>query len=334
MLYIALPSFMKIIISRKGFDTTYGGRPSPILPDGTILSLPIPSRGYSSDLLYDGKRKQILIKFRNLQIPHYIREKLLQKGIKSRHLSSYHHLMTSLFPRAKYKLKNSWLNLNGKKALYCHLDPDIYSFIRSRPPEWRALFGQVGAAQSHLRNQKVGKNDIFLFFGWFQETEVINGDIKYKGAIQGKHILFGYFQVEKIIRNQLDKIEPWMEYHPHCNEGFWKKNNNTIYVARNELSFDSNLPGAGYFQFSKELQLTESDPSINPNGNLTKWKYEFFPSDCCFSINTNTKYGKNEEYHFFKALEIGQEVVVSKSKNFTGKIKSIISKHIANVKAL
>ena len=35
---------MKIILSRKGFDSGYGGCPNPILPDGTLLSLPIPSR--------------------------------------------------------------------------------------------------------------------------------------------------------------------------------------------------------------------------------------------------------------------------------------------------
>ena len=32
----------KIILSRKGFDSKFGGIPSPILPDGTMLSLPIP----------------------------------------------------------------------------------------------------------------------------------------------------------------------------------------------------------------------------------------------------------------------------------------------------
>ncbi|WP_220337007.1 hypothetical protein [Wenzhouxiangella sp. 15181] len=35
-------SQMKIILSRKGFDSTAGGVPSPILPDGRIVSLPIP----------------------------------------------------------------------------------------------------------------------------------------------------------------------------------------------------------------------------------------------------------------------------------------------------
>ncbi len=33
---------MKYILSRKGFDSQCGGHPSPVLPDGTMLSLPIP----------------------------------------------------------------------------------------------------------------------------------------------------------------------------------------------------------------------------------------------------------------------------------------------------
>ncbi len=33
---------MKFILSRKGFDSTYGGTPSPAFPDGSMLSLPIP----------------------------------------------------------------------------------------------------------------------------------------------------------------------------------------------------------------------------------------------------------------------------------------------------
>jgi Nucleotide modification associated domain 3 len=33
---------MKIILSRKGFDSAAGGVPSPIMPDGSLFSLPIP----------------------------------------------------------------------------------------------------------------------------------------------------------------------------------------------------------------------------------------------------------------------------------------------------
>ncbi len=35
---------MKVILSRKGMDSTSGGIASPILPDGTLLSLPIPDK--------------------------------------------------------------------------------------------------------------------------------------------------------------------------------------------------------------------------------------------------------------------------------------------------
>jgi hypothetical protein len=31
-----------LILSRKGFDSGFGGRPSPVLPDGRMVSLPIP----------------------------------------------------------------------------------------------------------------------------------------------------------------------------------------------------------------------------------------------------------------------------------------------------
>lgn len=34
---------MKVVLSRKGMDSRAGGIPSPILPDGTLLSLPIPN---------------------------------------------------------------------------------------------------------------------------------------------------------------------------------------------------------------------------------------------------------------------------------------------------
>lgn len=49
---------MKVILSRKGFDSQYGGMPSPILPDGTLLSLPIPSKEDTTkytDLTWNGK---------------------------------------------------------------------------------------------------------------------------------------------------------------------------------------------------------------------------------------------------------------------------------------
>lgn len=48
---------MKIILSRKGFDSENGGYPSPIMPDGRLISLPIPSWDDNcySDLILDNE---------------------------------------------------------------------------------------------------------------------------------------------------------------------------------------------------------------------------------------------------------------------------------------
>jgi len=55
---------MKIILSRKGFDSGSGGMPSPIFPDGTMLSMPIPSDDLLryQDIIYQDKSYQELIK--------------------------------------------------------------------------------------------------------------------------------------------------------------------------------------------------------------------------------------------------------------------------------
>ena len=48
---------MKLILSRKGFDSSAGGMPSPIFPDGRMVSLPIPderSQVSYADISYSG----------------------------------------------------------------------------------------------------------------------------------------------------------------------------------------------------------------------------------------------------------------------------------------
>lgn len=47
---------MKVVLSRKGFDSSNGGIVSPIFEDGTMISFPIPSDDSDrfSDLHYEG----------------------------------------------------------------------------------------------------------------------------------------------------------------------------------------------------------------------------------------------------------------------------------------
>ena len=85
---------MKIIFSRKGFDTVYGGYPSPILQDGRMISLPIPSN------------EEIPIRYSKLEIDKKL---------------TYYDIMKDLNPYIKSN--NEWYKLTEKSE--CHLDPDI-----------------------------------------------------------------------------------------------------------------------------------------------------------------------------------------------------------------
>ena len=157
---------MKIILSRKGFDSSYGGCPSPILPDDTIISMPIPC-GSDNGLKYSQ------IKFGN---------------------KTYLDIWREL-------TKN-----NKLPDTYCHLDPDIRADIRDNPVKnWVSAFGQTGTAQGHLKNKNVTKGDLFLFFGWFRKVDfsyhyipdqrdkhIIYGYLQIGDIIQGDDIKNNY----------------------------------------------------------------------------------------------------------------------------------------------
>ena len=134
---------MKIILSRKEFDSSNGKIPSLILPDETLLSFPIPAK--FDDLTYD-----------DLQF----------EGVK------YSEILKQL--RGKEDKTNHY---------HCHLDPDVRSGVRIKElKDWRAAFGQINSAQGLLKNKNVSEGDLFLFFGWFRQTEgdLHKGTLKYK----------------------------------------------------------------------------------------------------------------------------------------------------------
>jgi len=58
-----------------------------------------------------------------------------------------------------------------KATAKVHVDPDLDYSQLTREADWLPLFGQCGAAQTHLQNFAVDKGDLFLFFGWFRQVE-------------------------------------------------------------------------------------------------------------------------------------------------------------------
>ncbi|MEO0463206.1 MAG: hypothetical protein AAF127_08750 [Pseudomonadota bacterium] len=145
---------MRIIFSRKGFDSSAGGGPSPIAA-GRPVSLPIPAGAASATTYGD--------------------------------LGLGDHAAKA----SRGKL--------GAGDL-CHHDP---MFL----PEGMCVFGQCGAAQTHLERQGVGTGDVFIFFGLFADEQ----------TSERHHRIFGYLRVEEVVALSAGIPEEFAALsHPHA----------------------------------------------------------------------------------------------------------------------
>jgi hypothetical protein len=199
----------------------------------------------------------------------------------------------------------------------CHLDPDLVKDVIPRKPGWRPLFGQVGAPQTHLENQGIQVGDVFLFFGWFRRTKEIDGKLKFEAGEwkQGKHVIFGYLQVGEILNVRMDtKVPAWMQYHPHFESFRRKKKNNTIYVARETLSWDESITGAGVFNYSDNLVLTK------PGCSRSKWVLP----DIFKELKISHHSSKSWKHDYFQSAAIGQEFVVEESKEVERWVEKLV----------
>ena len=269
---------MKVILSRKGFDSANGGIASPILPDGTLLSLPIPSE-------------------KGTTYPYC----KLSYGDQT-----YKEIIKQLFPKFSHTTG--------------HLDPDIRQGAFVLPaawkPIWKPVFGQADAALTVLQNQNVGVGDIFLFFGWFKQTESgADGKLNFVRGAKDQHIIYGYLQIGEIATEK-DTIQKY-GWHPHAT---WPKDKNCLYVAGNKLSWDESKPGAGVFQYDKRLVLTK-------DGSKSKscWDLPDFMKELTISGSYKDAWRKDSEYgEYYRAMDIGQEFVIQEAPAVEAWAKALI----------
>jgi hypothetical protein len=205
----------------------------------------------------------------------------------------------------------------GVPCQTCHLDPDIYRGVMPRDRNWKPLFGQSDAAESHLENQEVDVGDLFLFFGWFKRTEYVNRKIAFVQNAPdlhvNPHVIFGYMQIGAKIKVSLAHLDEWMHYHPHVRLA--QSENNTLYVASNRLSFNQNLAGASPFNFTRKLVLTKDGYS------RSKWDLDpkIFQSAI---ISYHPKPWKNG---YFQSAAIGQEFVIKENCEIENWAKDLIN---------
>lgn len=272
---------MKIIFSRKGYDSKYGRGCSPIMPDdGKLVSIPIPTKKDKKDIKG--------IPYQNL---------LFDKDL------SYHDLMKQL-------------KIKPPEHGIAHLDPDLRKSVKDRLDGWKPTFGQANAAQAHL-DKKVKEGDLFLFFGTFKR--VISNDLnkwEYDNDYP-RHIIFGYLligEIHDIGNNGISTFKEkhpelkWAFNHPHLINDYGK--NNSIYVA--EDSFSNDCKGAGVFKYNDNLVLTK------PGYLKSVWELPaFFHMDYGTEISMHkdkSRWRKEEDKTILKTVGMGQEFVVTGNK--------------------
>jgi Nucleotide modification associated domain 3 len=228
---------MKLILSRKGFDSANGGCPSPIIDDDLLCSLPIPD-------------DRAPVRYRNISFNGARIGATVESLTRGRIAA-------------------------GERA---HLDPDLRRDAIRRPRGWRPIFGQAGAAQTHLARQKVGVGDLFLFFGAFRRAESGNGKtFRFVRSAPKLHVIFGWLHVGEVhaVTDGLKKEIPWARRHPHLAAAERRKND-TVYIASERLSsLNLDASGAGIFErLRPELTLTATEPYAGcSTWTLPRWMH-------------------------------------------------------------
>jgi hypothetical protein len=255
---------MKIILSRKGFDSSNGGVASPILgyEDGSsrLLSLPIPR---DSD--------RATCEYADIQ----------WEG------GNLYNLITSL--RHGHKLRRS-------DQFHPHLDPDLFrEALTYRHPEWRPIFGQSGGQETQLRKEGVhnpidfSNRPLFLFFGWFHDAKQTARGYRYVKS-PDIHAFFGWLQVEQKIeltstsqRLEVARELPWAAQHPHVACDYYDSIPNAIYIAPKAgtagdrlilAGRDTGLPAAGIFKrFASDVHTLTRQGKTRSYWILPSWFY-------------------------------------------------------------
>jgi hypothetical protein len=267
---------MKIILSRKGIDSSVssGKSPSPILPDGRMISLPICDKNSS-------------VSYGDIRWQEYNLGVLVEE------------LTGGRIP--------AWFN--------AHLDPDINCDSLPRCPGWMPIFGQTAAAQGHLRNCGIGHGDVFLFWGLFRDTVFDSGKLKWNKKSRLRHVLWGWLQIDDVLSvDACDQPKyKWAEYHPHFQRS--RDPSNTVYIARKKLAIPGvtkGIAGAGVFsKFSKQLQLTAATAETPCLWELPQW---FFPRDgkCPLTYHSNMmRWHKKRTTVQLDTVSRGQEFVLN-----------------------
>ena len=263
---------MRLILSRKGFDSQSGGCPSPIFPNDTLYSLPIPHE--HSEITYG-------------DLWHgdtNIGEMVADLTCNRIGANAPAHLDPDINHIA-YPRQAGWQPLFGQSgAAQGHLKKqgvqsgDLFLFF--------GLFRQIEETSSGWCFVKDAPRQHILW-GWLQI-----------GKIR---------KVDEIPKDEL----PWARYHPHLHPKRGKDPTNTLYIASEKLNLGDGPigPGAGRFpKLHPDLVLTQPGKSAS-HWRLPRC---FYPGNgkTPLSYHGNCNWKPNDGYVYVQRRGPGQEFVL------------------------
>ena len=216
---------MKVILSRKGFDSINGGMPSVIMPNGDLVSMPIPSpRDVNSydQLWYGGKTyRQIL------------------KELAPKKRFPRCHLDPDIDSSRLVNKPSGWKPAFGQCSTSASYLLDTVDLL---PNDIFLFFGNF------RRVEEVDGQYRFI-----SRT----GDFYRDCTIQ---VIWGYLQVGEIIRDPR-KVKADYPWHPHAVGSHLRDKTEMLVVPRKRLSFAASRPGCGLLKYDVARVLTERGAS-------------------------------------------------------------------------
>ena len=207
---------MKVILSRKGFDSANGGIVSPIFEDGTMISFPIPSydKDTYEELQYEGMPYSKILSGLNY------------KG------GNHCHVDPDLDQNRRISKIDGWIPAFGQIGAAA-------GYLRNIGIEKGDLFLFFG----NFHHVKMVDGS----YKYVRRT----GDFYKDKDLQ---VIWGYLQVGEIIDDPEQVIKMW--WHPHACAERREDKTNVIFKGTERLTFDKSKPGAGLLCYDKKRVLT------------------------------------------------------------------------------
>ena len=263
---------MKIVFSRKGFDSSSGGGPSPIFPDGQMLSLPIPD-------------KSSRIPYKDISGNSWASVEELISDLTDCRPSYGAHLDPDL-ERSRLPREKSWRPLFGQvDSAQSHLENhgvgagDVFLFFGL----FRAV-ERVSGRWNYLRNQR----QKHVIFGWLQIDEMI--DLRRQHADASWADYHPHFSLNARSKNVLYVAKRILELPGLAG---------------------CNVSGAGTFpRFVPDLQLTDMNAHLVSRWLLPRWFHPDGHKSVLSYHGDLSRWQLNEHEAILSTVGRGQEFVL------------------------